>query len=153
MANTYHQIYIQAVFAVKNRDALILPTYKDELCKYITGIFKNKEQKLLAINSMPDHIHIFFGLAPKMRLSDLIADIKSDSSYFINDKKFLRTKFNWQEGYGVFSYSQSQKDVVIKYIMNQEEHHKKQTFREEYYDFLKKFNIEHDDRYVFDFFD
>ena len=153
MANTYHQIYIQAVFAVKNRDALILPQFKDEVCKYITGIMKNKGQKLLAINSMPDHMHIFFGLEPKMRLSDLIADIKSDSSYFINDKKFLRMKFNWQEGYGVFSYSQSQKDVVIKYIMNQEEHHKKQTFRDEYYSFLKKFNIEHDDKYVFDFFD
>ena len=153
MPNTYTQIYIQLVFAVKHRQALIQPQFKDELYKYITGIFKNQNQKMLAVNGMPDHIHIFFGMTPDIKLSNLVRDVKSDSSLFINEKKLSKFKFHWQEGYGAFSYSQSQKAEVIKYIMNQEDHHRKKTFREEYVDFLKKFNVEYDEKYLFEFFD
>lgn len=153
MPNTYTQIYIQLVFAVKHRQALIQQQFRDELYKYITGIFKNKNQKMLAINGMTDHIHIFFGMTPDIRLSDLVRDVKSDSSLFVNEKKLSKFKFHWQERYGAFSYSQSQKLEVIHYIMNQGEHHRKKTFREEYINFLKKFNVEYNEKYVFDFFD
>ena len=153
MPNTYTQIYIQLVFAVKHRQSLIQPQFKDELYKYITGIFKNQNQKLLCINGMPDHTHIFFGMTPDITLSDLVRDIKSDSSLFINEKKLSKFKFHWQEGYGAFSYSQSQKSEVITYILNQEVHHKKKSFREEYESFLKNFNVEYDERYLFDYFD
>ena len=153
MPNTYTQIYIQLVFAVKHRQSLIQPQFKDELYKYITGIFKNQNQKLLCINGMPDHTHIFFGMTPDITLSDLVRDIKSDSSLFINEKKLSKFKFHWQEGYGAFSYSQSQKSEVITYILNQEVHHKKKSFREEYESFLKKFNVEYDERYLFEYFD
>lgn len=121
--------------------------------KYIAGILKNQGAKLLAINSMPDHLHVFFGMEPSNRLSDLVRDIKSDTSLFINENKLSRFKFYWQEGYGAFSYSQSQKDSVIKYIINQEKHHRKKSFREEYLEILEKFNIKYEPKYLFDFFD
>ncbi len=141
------------VFAVQNRKALILPSFEERLYKYITGIVQNQGQKLLAINGTTDHIHIFFGMKPTCRLSDLVRDIKSDSSVFIKENKLSRFKFNWQEGYGAFSYSYSQKQDVIEYVMNQKKHHKKRTFRQEYLDFLKKFNVDYNEKYLFDFFD
>ncbi len=149
MANTYTQIYIQIVFAVQSRRNLIPKQHKEELHKYITGIIRNKQQKLIAINSMPDHIHIFIGLKPNMALSDLVRDIKNNSSNFINNKRWLRGKFNWQKGFGAFSYGHSQIDNVVKYIQNQERHHQKKTFKDEYIEFLKKFNIEYDVKYLF----
>jgi len=139
MANTYSQIYIQIVFAVQGRQNLIPIQHREELHKYITGIVRNRDQKMLSIFCMPDHTHLLVGLRPSMAISDLVRDVKADSSGFINDKKWLRGKFNWQEGFGAFSYSRSQIDRVIKYILNQEKHHKKRTFREEYIDFLKLF--------------
>lgn len=149
MANTYTQIHIQAIFAVKKRTGLIQKEWKDELYKYITGIVQNYNHKLLAINGMPDHIHIFFGMRPTQSLSDLMQDIKGSSSKWINEKKFIRDKFEWQEGYGAFSYSKSQSSRVISYIQNQEIHHRKMNFIDEYKMFLKKFEIEYDERYVF----
>lgn len=150
MANTYSQIYIQIVFAVKGRENLIKKANREELHKFITGIVSNREQKLLAIFAMPDHVHILVGMKPNIALSDLVRDIKAGSSKFINDSKWVNGKFNWQEGYGGFSYSKSHLDNVIKYILNQEEHHKKQTFKEEYHSFLEKFEIEYDEKYLFE---
>lgn len=150
MANTYTQIYIQVVFAVQHRQNLINKDKKEELHKYITGIIRNKNQKLFAINSMPDHVHIFIGVKPSMALSDLVRDIKNNSSTFINEKKWVMGKFNWQKGFGAFSYGHSQIDTVVKYIQNQESHHAKKTFKEEYLEILKKFNVEYDDKYLFD---
>jgi len=138
MANTYTQIYIQIVFAVQHRKNLIPKSNKEELHKYITGIVTNRDQKLLSINCMPDHTHILVGLKPTMAISDFVRDIKANSSSFINEKKWIRSKFHWQEGYGAFSYGHSQLDRVIRYINNQEKHHKKRTFKEEYTEFLKK---------------
>lgn len=149
MANTYSQIYIQIVFAVRGRENLIAKENREELHKFITGIVSNREQKLLAIFAMPDHVHILIGIKPNITISDLVRDIKSGSSKFINDSKWINGKFNWQEGYGAFSYSKSQLDNVIKYILNQESHHKKQTFKEEYISFLEKFEIEYDEIYLF----
>ena len=149
MANTYTQIHIQLVFAVKHRDALINSSFKDELYKYIAGIIKNHNHKLLAINGMSDHIHIFIGMRPTQSLSDLLQDIKGNSSKWINEKKFLKVNFEWQEGYGAFSYSKSQVNNVINYINNQEQHHSVKTFREEYLEFLKLFEVDHDERYIF----
>jgi REP element-mobilizing transposase RayT len=149
MANTYSQIYIQIVFAVKARENLIKKENREELHKFITGIVSNREQKLLAIFAMPDHVHILIGIKPNITISDLVRDIKAGSSKFINDSKWINGKFNWQEGYGAFSYSKSQLDNVIKYILNQENHHKKQTFKEEYISFLEKFEIEYDEKYLF----
>lgn len=125
MANTYTQIHIQAVFAVQNRDCIIGNQWKNELYKYITGIIQNQKHKLLAINGMADHIHILFGMRPVQSLSDLLQDIKGDSSQWINKRKFINAKFSWQEGYGAFSYGKSQIPKVIQYIKDQEEHHKK----------------------------
>ena len=153
MANTYTQLYVHLVFAVEHRDRLIHSSFREEIHKYITGIIKNKENKLLAINVMPDHCHIFLGLHPINAISDLVRDIKKSSTDFINNKKWLRGKFNWQEGYGAFSYSHSQIDRVIKYVNNQENHHKTKTFKEEYIQFLKMFNIDYNDSYLFKFFD
>lgn len=150
MASTFSQIYIQVVFAVKGRESLIQPKWEEELFKYITGIVKNKEQKMLAINGMPDHIHFLIGMKPSCCLSDLVREIKKSSNEFINEKKFSNNKFSWQEGYGAFSYSHSALDNVIKYVLNQKEHHKKQSFREEYMDFLSKFQIEFKDEYLFE---
>ena len=149
MANTYTQIHIHAVFAVQNRDCIIRDTWKDELYKYITGIIKNNQHKPLAINGMPDHIHVLFGMRPSQSLSDLMQDIKGSSSKWINEKKFTKYRFSWQEGFGAFSYSKSQLSNVIVYINNQKEHHRIKTFIEEYKELLQEFNIDYDDRYIF----
>jgi putative transposase len=147
--STFYQIYIQVVFAVKGRNSLIAQSWEEELYKYITGIITNKGQKLIAINGMPDHIHILIGMKPSCCLSDLVREIKKSSNAFINEKKFSKFKFEWQKGYGAFSYSHSVLDNVIKYIQNQKEHHKNKSFREEYIDFLKKFEVEYKDEYLF----
>lgn|SRR5690606_9823953 len=150
MADSFSQIYIQVVFAVKGRDSLIHISWEEELYKYITGIITNKGQKMLAINGMCDHIHLLIGMKPTCCLSDLVREIKKSSNEFINDRKFSTYKFQWQEGFGAFSYSHSAVNNVISYIQNQKEHHKKRTFREEYKDFLLKFQIEHKDEYLFE---
>lgn len=150
MADTYSQLYIQIVFAVKGRQKLISQKRKDEIYKYITGIIANQKQKLIAINGMPDHIHILVGIKPNISLSDLVRDIKSSSSKFINEQKWISGKFEWQNGFGAFSYGHSQLNNVIKYIENQEEHHKTKTFKEEYIAFLKLFNIDFKNEYLFD---
>jgi REP element-mobilizing transposase RayT len=149
MANTYTQIHIHAVFTVKNKDCVIGQHWKDELYKYITGIVQYHQHKLLAINGMPDHIHVFFGMKPTQSLSDLMQDIKGNSSKWINEKKFIKSKFSWQEGYGAFSYSKSQIPHVVQYIQNQEEHHKRKTFSQEYKEFLDAFGIAYDEQYIF----
>jgi REP element-mobilizing transposase RayT len=153
MPGTFSKIYIQVVFAVKGRDSLIRSTWENELYKYISGIVKNKEQKMLAINGMPDHIHFLIGMKPACCLSDLVREIKKSSNDFIKEKKFSKFKFQWQEGYGAFSYSHSALTEVIQYINNQKEHHSKKTFKEEYLGFLKKFEIEHDEKYLFEWID
>jgi len=150
MANTYSQIYIHIVFTVKGRQNLIPKRHREELQKFITGIVTNRNQKMLAIFAMPDHTHILVGLKPNIAISDLVRDIKAGSSKFISDKNWLRNKFSWQEGFGVFSYSKSQIDNVVKYILNQEEHHKKKTFKEEYLDILRKFEIDCNEKYLFE---
>lgn len=150
MANSYSQIYIQIVFAVKHRDAVIKFKWEERLYRYITGIVQNKSQKMLAINGMPDHIHFLIGLKPECCLSDLIREIKKASNEFINEHRLTPTKFYWQEGFGAFSYSRSQIETVAKYILNQKEHHKKQTFQEEYLEFLEKFEIEYNEKYLFE---
>ena len=151
MANTYSQIYIQTVFAVSERQSLIQPDFKEELYKYITGIVKNQGQKLISINGMSDHVHILIGLRPAMALADLVKEIKSDSTNFINKKKWVRGRFSWQEGYGAFSYGHSQLDTIIRYIKNQEKHHQRRSFKDEYLTLLRKFDIAFDDKYVFKF--
>ncbi|MDQ3180507.1 MAG: IS200/IS605 family transposase [Acidobacteriota bacterium] len=153
MANTYSQIYIQIVFAVHGRENLIEFQWREELYKYIAGIIKNHNQKLIAIGGVADHIHILLGIEPNIALSDLVRDIKANSSRFINEKKFVRGKFSWQEGFGAFSYSRSQIDAVVKYIQNQENHHAEKSFKEEYKDFLQKFEVEFNERYLFEFLD
>ena len=149
MANTYTQIHIQCVFAVKFRQSAIQSDWKERLHKYITGIVQNNGHKMIAINSMPDHIHIFFGFRPNQSLSDLMRMVKGDSSEWINEQKLTPFLFRWQEGYGAFSYAKSQVKAVALYIENQEEHHRKKTFLEEYKNFLERFEVEYDDRYVF----
>ena len=150
---TFSQIYIQVVFAVKRRDALIKPDWEEELYKYITGIVQNKGQKMLAINGVSNHIHFFIGMKPSCRLSDLVREVKKSSNSFIKAKKFTNFKFEWQEGYGAFSYSHSALNNVIAYINNQKEHHRKKTFKEEYLEFLDKFKIEFKDEYLFRWID
>ena len=150
MANTYTQIYIHVVFAVKNRDALISQIWKERLHKYITGIVQNKGHKLIAINTMSNHAHIFIGMKPEIALSDLIRDVKRDSTNFINSEIKPYGKFGWQEGFGAFSYSHSQIDSVVHYIKNQEEHHRHHTFSEEYGALLKEFAVEYNIRFVFE---
>ncbi len=149
MANTYTEIHIQTVFAVQNRESLIRNTFKDELYKYITGIIQNNEHKVLQINGMPDHIHILFGMRPSQSLSDLMKQVKQDSSKWINNKGFVNGKFSWQAGYGAFSYAKTQLPGVIRYIQNQEEHHKTLTFQEEYINLLEAFNVKFEERYIF----
>ena len=152
MPNTYSQLYIQIVFAVKGRQAFIKENFREELQKYISGIIAQKKQKLYAIYCMPDHTHILVSMKPDIAISDLVRDIKSNSSSFIEDKKFVKN-FSWQTGFGAFSYSKSQSKNVVDYILNQPEHHKKKTFKEEYIDFLQKFEIEYDEKYLFEFYD
>lgn len=149
MANTYTQLYVQVVFVVKNRQSLIQEEWKQELYKYISGIIKNNEHKLLAINGVGDHVHILIGMKPSQSLADLMQDIKGSSSKWINDKNYVHGKFEWQAGYGAFTYSHSQISRVIKYIQNQEVHHKTSTFKEEYVSFLKAFEINYNENYLF----
>ncbi len=151
MANTFSQIYIQTVFAVSGRLSLIRNDFKEEVYKYITGIVRNQKQKLISINGMPDHVHILIGLRPAMALADLVQDIKADSSDFINKNKWVHGKFAWQEGYGAFSYGHSQLDTIIRYIENQERHHAKRSFKDEYLSLLRKFDIAFEEKYVFEF--
>lgn len=150
MAGTYSQIYIQAVFAVKGRENLIHKDWRDELHKYISGIITGKQQKSIIVNGVSDHVHCFVGLKPSMAVSDLIRDIKNNSSKFINEREFVKGKFQWQEGYGAFSYAHSQVEQVYNYILNQEAHHQKKTFRQEYLEFLTKYEIEHKPEYLFE---
>jgi len=149
MANTYTQIYIQSVFTVQNKISVITPQWHDDLYKYITGIVQNNGHKLIAINGMPDHIHLFIGMKPNQSLSDLMQDVKGDSSKWIHENGLTKGKFEWQAGFGGFSYSISQIDAVVKYINNQKTHHQKKTFIQEYMEFLEKFKVPFDERYIF----
>ena len=153
MSGTFFQLHIQVVFAVKGRENLIANNWKTDLHKYIAGIIKGKDQKSIIVNGMHDHIHAFIGLRPAMAISDIVRDIKNNSSNFINDHKFVKGKFTWQEGYGAFSYSHSHIGKVYDYILNQEKHHKKKTLKTEYLQFLKKFEIEYNEKYLFDWYD
>ncbi len=149
MANTYTQIYIHIVFAVEGRQNLISQARNTELQKYITGIVTAQNQKLIAINNMPDHLHMLIGLRADSSLSDLVRDVKAGSSKFINENRWMMGRFSWQEGFGAFSYSRSQLGMIIRYIENQQKHHAKKSFREEYVELLEKFNVDYDLRYIF----
>ena len=149
----FTQIYIQLVFAIKNREALLINECQKEVFSYMSGIASNLKHKSIIINGMPDHIHIFIGLNPSVSISDTVYELKRSSSLFINNKKWFKGKFYWQEGYGAFSYGKSQVENVYNYILNQEKHHTKTTFREEYIDFLNIFEIDYDKRFLFEFFD
>ena len=153
MANTFSQIYLQFVFAVRNRQYLVPKEHKEELHKYFTGLVRNRKAKMLAVHCMPDHTHLFVGFKPNVLISDFVKEIKVETNEFINAKRWIRQKFSWQEGYGVFSYSHSHIDAVIKYIINQEKRHKKITFKQEYLDFLHKFQIPFEEKYLFNFLD
>lgn len=153
MSSTFSKIYIQIVFAVKRRENLILSNWEEDLFKYISGIVTNKGQKMITINGMPDHIHILIGMKPSCCLADLVREIKKSSNDFINENKFTKQRFNWQEGYGAFSYSASDIDNVFNYIKNQKEHHKKQSFKTEYLNVLKDFQIEFKEEYLFEWLD
>jgi REP element-mobilizing transposase RayT len=152
MAGTFSQIYIQVVFAVKGRENLISKAWQEELYKYIAGIIRNKEQKSIIVGGIADHIHVFIGLRPSMAISDIVRDIKNNSSNFINERKFVIGKFSWQEGYGAFSYSHSQIEYVYNYILNQENHHHSKSFKEEYFEFLKESGIEFNEKYLFEWY-
>jgi REP element-mobilizing transposase RayT len=151
MPNTYTQLYIQIVFAVKGRQHFIKENFREELQKYITGIINNKGQKIYAIYCMPDHVHILISIKPDCLISGLVRDIKANSSSFVQDKT-NNLLFRWQEGFGAFSYSKSQVDNVVNYILNQSHHHKNKTFQEEYLGFLKKFEINYNEEYLFEFY-
>lgn len=150
MANTYTQVYIQIVFAVKGRQSLIAEENRMELEKYICGIINNKESKPLAIYCNPDHLHVLVGLNPKFSISDLVRDIKANSSKWINEQGWINHKFNWQRGYGAFSYAKSELDGVVKYILNQAEHHRTTSFKREYIDLLEKAEVDYENTYLFD---
>ncbi|MFZ1581125.1 MAG: IS200/IS605 family transposase [Saprospiraceae bacterium] len=153
MSGTFSQIYIQYVFAVKGSENLLQKPWRDEVFKYMAGIIKGKNQKPIIVNGVEDHVHVFVGIKPSMAISDLVRDIKNNSSKFINEQNLIKGKFSWQEGYGAFSYAHSQIENVFQYIANQEEHHKKETFQEEYLDLLEKFDIEFNEKYLFDWMD
>jgi REP element-mobilizing transposase RayT len=153
MANTYTQINIHAIFSVKGRENIITRNFRDRLHPYIAGIVNKKGNYSLAVNGYKDHVHVFFELKPSLALSDVIRDIKANSAKWINDNHFVLGHFTWQKGYGAFSYSRSQRDKVIKYIMEQEKHHAGKSFREEYLELLRKFEIPFEDNYVFEFYD
>lgn len=154
MANTYSQIYIQTVFAVKNREAMIQKEWRDDLLGYATGIIQSKGQKVLATGAVSDHIHLFWNYKNlNIPIPNLMMEVKKATNAWIKENKLSPYKFEWQDGYGAFSYSQSQIEAVCQYVLNQEEHHKKQTFREEYFNFLKKFDVPYDEKYLFEFFD
>jgi putative transposase len=149
MANTYTQIHIHAIFAVNFRLELISDNWKEELYRYITGIISNHRHKLIAINGMPDHVHILFGMRPSQSLSDLMQDIKGNSSKWINEKKFCIGRFEWQEGFAAFSYSKADLSNVISYIKNQDEHHRQSSFNEEYSQLLNEFSVAYDEKFTF----
>lgn len=153
MANTYTQCHFHLIFSPKHRQALIKKQWKDQLEKYITGIVQNRKHKLLAIYAMPDHIHIFIGYNVNDLIPDLVENIKTSSNDWIKKENLSVFKFDWQKGYGAFTHSKSQVDTVVKYIMNQEKHHFKKSFKEEYFDILIKNAVEFKEEYVFDFFD
>lgn len=150
---TFSKMYIQIVFAVKGRQNLLKENFRQEVFKYMAGIIEAKGQKSIIVNGVSDHVHLFIGLKPSMALSDLIRDVKNNTSNFINDKKFLSGRFSWQVGFGAFSYSHSHIENVYNYILNQEKHHKKKTFKEEYVEMLEKFQIEYKEEYLFEFYD
>jgi len=150
MANTFTQIYVHIVFSVKGRQNFIQKSWKDELHKYICGIVNGKDQKVYAIGGMADHIHLLVSIKPTISISDLVRDIKANSSKWINEKQYVVGKFQWQEGFGAFSYGQSQLDIVITYINNQEQHHEQKTFKDEYMELLQRFNIIYDEKYLFE---
>lgn len=152
MSNTYSQLYIQIVFAVKGRQKFIREDIREEVQKYMSGIVSEKKQKLYAIYCMHDHTHILVSIKPDIAISDLVRDIKANSSSFIKEKGFIKD-FSWQTGFGAFSYSKSQAKNVVNYILNQPEHHKKRAFKQEYIEFLEKFEIEYDEKYLFEFYD
>lgn len=152
MADVFSQIYIQTVFAVKNRQALIAPEWETELYQYITGVVQNRDNKLLAVGGMADHIHIFIGLKPSECLSDLVREIKKTTNGFIEKNRFSKFKFDWQNGYGAFSYSRSHRDAVCRYILDQKNHHRKRSFEEEFFKILTDFDIEIGRKEPFDFF-
>lgn len=153
MAGTFSQLYVQIVFAVKGRENLIQKPWREELYRYMSGIITGKNQKAIIVNGVADHVHVFIGLKPVMSVADITRDIKNNSSKFINEKGWIKRHFAWQEGYGAFSYSRSQIEKVYEYILNQEEHHKKQSFKEEYMLLLEKFAIDYDEKYLFDWMD
>ncbi|MCY7360328.1 MAG: IS200/IS605 family transposase [Rudanella sp.] len=153
MPNTYTQLYAQIVFAVKGRQNLIPKARKEELHRYITGIVKERGQKLMAVHCMPDHTHLFVGFSPTIALSDLIHDIKRATSLWIKEQRIVQRKFYWQDGYGAFTYSQSQIHDVVQYILNQEEHHRTRTFGQEYRAYLTRFEIPFDPQYLFEFYE
>jgi putative transposase len=149
MADTYTQIYLHVVFAVEGRQNLIKLEHNEEFQKYITGIISAQKQKLIAINNMPDHVHLLIGLRPDSSLSDLVRDIKANSSKFISEKRWVAGRFSWQQGFGAFSYSHSQIGTVVRYIQDQPKHHAKKSFKEEYIEFLKKFDVGFEEKYIF----
>jgi putative transposase len=149
MANTYTQIYLHVVFAMSGRACVTLPDRKEALQKYITGIVRQRKQKLIAINCMPDHTHVFLGLKPNEPPSDLIGRVKTGSSNHINEQRWIGCRFSWQEGFGAFSVSHSHIGAVINYIRNQENHHRRKSFREEYLEFLERHKVSYDKRFVF----
>lgn len=153
MVGTFSQIYIQYVFAVRGRESLLIKPWRDEVFKYISGIIKGKNQKPIIVNGVKDHVHAFVGIKPGICISDLIRDVKNNSANFINEKRLVKGKFAWQEGYGAFSYSHSQLSNVYQYIANQEQHHLHKTFREEYLSFLQKFEIDYQEKYLFNWLD
>ena len=150
MSNTFSQIYLQFVFAVQGRQSLIPGIYKEELHKYMTALVQARKAKMLAIHCMPDHIHLFVGFKPSVLISDFVKEIKVESNEFIKGKQWINGHFGWQQGYGVFSYGHSQIDRVCKYVLNQEQHHKKKTFKQEYLEFLEKFSIHFEEKYLFE---
>lgn len=153
MAGTFSQIYLQFVFAVQGRQSLIPKEHKEELHKYITALVQARKAKMLAVHCMPDHAHLFVGIKPVVYIPDFIKEIKVESNEFIKGKHWTKGVFHWQEGYGVFSYSHSQLDAVCKYVLNQEEHHRRKTFKEEYHEFLRKFAMPYEERFLFEWID
>ena len=149
MANTYHQLYIQVVFAVKHRRAMLLPEFRQNVFGYMGEVINNLGHKTLIVNGVSDHVHCFIGLNPSQALSDLIREVKANSSRWINEQGFLEERFEWQSGFGAFSYARSQLDIVYRYVKNQEAIHEARTFRKEYLELLAHFEIDHDERYIF----
>ncbi len=153
MANTFSQVSIHCVFAVKGRENIITPAFRDRLHAYMSAILKGSVAYPLAVNGWSDHVHVFFELPMTVSIADLMRNLKSKSSKWVNDNRLVLGRFQWQEGYGAFSYSRSQRDEVIRYIINQEKHHATTTFREEYLNMLKRFDVEYDEQYLFEFYD